>query len=269
MAEITLDLSVVDLLSKFPVTPHYTSYRWDTSLLLFEGCCEDVMRSIPDNYFDAIITDPPYGVAQPNSIRKVLKNSLAPFNPEWDRVTEDFGWVDQVSRVLRPKGNFLSFVSAFGVSQLVGAMNYAGIKPMRVVVWEKTNIAPNPRPNYNSATEFAVFGRQTAHKAARGDYKTTWNGGATRGNIYKSPICTSSKERTKHESQKPEFLGRQIIRDLTNPGDRIFDPFSGSGAFLISAVKEGRQAVGVEKREDFFQMACTHIKERLNTHNGN
>lgn len=53
-----------------------------------------------------------------------------------------------------------------------------------------------------------------------------------------------------HPTQKPVSLGRYLIRTFTNPGDTVLDNTSGSGSFLISALLEGRNFVGIEKNED-------------------
>lgn len=53
-----------------------------------------------------------------------------------------------------------------------------------------------------------------------------------------------------HPTQKPVGLGRYLIRTYTNKGDVVLDNTSGSGSFLVSAVLEGRNFIGMEKNED-------------------
>jgi DNA modification methylase len=53
-----------------------------------------------------------------------------------------------------------------------------------------------------------------------------------------------------HPTQKPVELGRYLIRTFTNPGDIVLDNACGSGSFLISAIMEDRQFIGIEKNED-------------------
>lgn len=52
-----------------------------------------------------------------------------------------------------------------------------------------------------------------------------------------------------HPTQKPVELGRCLIRTYTNKGDVVLDNTSGSGSFLVSAVLEGRNFIGMEKNE--------------------
>jgi DNA modification methylase len=53
-----------------------------------------------------------------------------------------------------------------------------------------------------------------------------------------------------HPTQKPIELGRYLIKTYTKPGDIILDNACGSGSFLLSAILENRQFIGIEKNED-------------------
>lgn len=53
-----------------------------------------------------------------------------------------------------------------------------------------------------------------------------------------------------HSTQKPVELGRYFVRTYTNPGDVVLDNTCGSGSFLVSALLEGRNFIGIEKSMD-------------------
>jgi DNA modification methylase len=53
-----------------------------------------------------------------------------------------------------------------------------------------------------------------------------------------------------HPTQKPIELGRYLIRTFTNKGDIVLDNACGSGSFLLSALLENRQYIGIEKNEN-------------------
>ena len=59
-----------------------------------------------------------------------------------------------------------------------------------------------------------------------------------------------SEGRVLHPTQKPIELGRYLIKTYSNPGDVILDNACGSGSFLVSAILENRQFIGIEKNED-------------------
>ena len=52
-----------------------------------------------------------------------------------------------------------------------------------------------------------------------------------------------------HPTQKPIELGRYLVKTYSNPGDIVLDNTCGSGSFLVSAVLEGRNFIGIEKNE--------------------
>ena len=53
-----------------------------------------------------------------------------------------------------------------------------------------------------------------------------------------------------HPTQKPVELGRYFVRTYSKPGDVILDKTFGSGSFLVAALMEGRNFIGIEKNED-------------------
>jgi site-specific DNA-methyltransferase (adenine-specific)/modification methylase len=53
-----------------------------------------------------------------------------------------------------------------------------------------------------------------------------------------------------HPTQKPVELGRYLIRTYTNPGDVVLDNACGSGSFLVAALLEGRNFIGIERNEN-------------------
>jgi site-specific DNA-methyltransferase (adenine-specific) len=58
---------------------------------------------------------------------------------------------------------------------------------------------------------------------------------------------------------------RQIVRDYSNPGDRIVDLTAGFGTTLLAAAIEGRKAVGAEMDPDTYAKAKARMYERLHS----
>ena len=61
-------------------------------------------------------------------------------------------------------------------------------------------------------------------------------------------------------------MGRYLVRTYSNPGDVVLDNTSGSGSFLVSAVMEGRNFIGIEKNEHsklFKNKDIDYIKESI------
>lgn len=67
---------------------------------------------------------------------------------------------------------------------------------------------------------------------------------------------------TGHPSRTPDDLVRFWIRYLTKPGDKILDPFAGSGTTLFVAREEGRKATGIEKNWKYVQETRKRLTEQ-------
>ena len=65
----------------------------------------------------------------------------------------------------------------------------------------------------------------------------------------------------KHPAPFPEPLARDHILSWSNPGDIVFDPFSGSGTTGVAAVQSGRRFIGIERDPEYFRIATKRITE--------
>lgn len=69
-----------------------------------------------------------------------------------------------------------------------------------------------------------------------------------------------SAKRIGHPAPFPRELPRRCIRLFSYRGDRVFDPFAGSGTTLVEAVSQGRSAWGVELDPDYRKLALRRIR---------
>ncbi len=68
-------------------------------------------------------------------------------------------------------------------------------------------------------------------------------------------------ERDLVKGSKPLWLMRALVRDYTEPGDLIVDPFAGSGTTLLAAVIERRRAVGAEVNRETYEAAVQRLQK--------
>ncbi len=75
------------------------------------------------------------------------------------------------------------------------------------------------------------------------------------GNVWEfNRVRFKMDEYENHPTQKPEALLERIIKASSNPGDVVFDPFSGSFTTSAVAIRLGRYAVGIDLNEEYFEM---------------
>lgn len=71
-------------------------------------------------------------------------------------------------------------------------------------------------------------------------------------------------ERTDHPCQFPVELAERCILALTRPGETVLDPFLGTGASAIAAIKHSRLAVGIDREQKYLDIARSRIELLLN-----
>mgnify|MGYP006287784013 CR=1 FL=1 len=124
---------------------------------------------LPDDSVDFVLTDPPFNIARDTNFHTYEKNTINSFRFDaekgWDTYSpEGFRnllrqWTLDISRVLRPGGNFAIFCADAYLSDLIDAAKTAGLKPRRTLTWRKPNAVPvNRKHMMMSACEYVVLG---------------------------------------------------------------------------------------------------------------
>jgi len=77
---------------------------------------------------------------------------------------------------------------------------------------------------------------------------------------YPTSIIYFLRDRYQHPTQKPVALYEYLIRTYSNPGDTILDFAMGSGTTGVAAIRTGRHFVGIEKEQEYFEIAQARMK---------
>lgn len=78
--------------------------------------------------------------------------------------------------------------------------------------------------------------------------------------ITSAPTRAAERAIAPHPSLKPQAFMRQLVRGVLPLGQgTVCDPFAGGGSTLAAAAALGYQAIGVEKDETYFELACEAI----------
>lgn len=207
---------------------------------VFNNDCMDLMKQAKDNSFDFTLTDIPYDVVNrdSNGLRNLDKDKA-------DEMTFDLDkFLPEVLRVT--KNSLLIFCSKEQFSEIYAF--FASQKgTVRPAIYQKSNPSPmNGQYVYLSGVEFAVWFKKKGAKTFNAHCKNP---------VFKHPNGSSKI----HPTEKNHKLLNEIILDNTNENDTIFDPCMGSGSTLLVAEQLGRNSVGIELDEGYFNVA----KERL------
>lgn len=230
-----------------------------TKIELINGDCLEEMKGIESASIDLVLTDPPYAISREtgyaNVINGVQRFSVSMDFGEWDHTPIDLDTVcREYFRVLKDGGTCIVFYDLWKLSYLSEAMQRAGFKMIRLIIWEKSNPVPlNSKRNYlTGAREIAVLGVKKGKPTFHSEYD---NG------VYQFPIPNNGKRY--HPTQKPLKLMEALIQKHSNEGDMVLDTFMGSGTTGVAALKLNRDFAGCEVSPDYFKIAENRIKELI------
>ena len=216
---------------------------------LHHGDCLEVMKSIPDNSIDAIITDPPYNISQKNNFHTMNRAGID-FG-EWDKEFDLFSYIDEVSRILNKNGSFIVFNAWRNLGDIARYAESKGFDTKDMIRLEKTNPMPRNRDRrYITDYECAIW--FVKHNA-----KWTFN---RQSKTYERPKYVGSIETKLHPTQKNLGLMEWLILIHSNENNTILDPFMGSGTTGVACKNLNRNFIGIELDEKYFNIA----KERIN-----
>lgn len=221
----------------------------------------DIIKRIPDNSIDFILTDPPYNLGQhstgniPLPGRTAMNNDVA----DWDMI--DFNpeeWADEFIRILKPTGNLFIFTSYNQLGRWYNCLDHK-FDTSNFMIWHKTNPAPKIyKAGFLNSCEMIFTCWNKKH---------TWNfiSQAEMHNFIESTICMKPERLSspKHPAQKPVSILKKMIQIASNENDIIFDPFMGVGSTGVAALDLNRRFIGVELNEDYFKAAQKRIDNSL------
>lgn len=217
------------------------------------GDCLDIMQSIPDKSVDMILCDLPYGTTQNKW------DSVIPLDKLWEhyhRIIKDNGAIVLTSQgiftaklILSNEKNF-KYKIVWEKSKSTNFLN-AKKQPLRkhedICVFYKKQPLYDPQMHQGEPYNKGI--RKDQLTGSYGDFKPTEV--KSDGQRYPSDIVyfktAESEGEVFHPTQKPVELGKYLIKTFTKKGDIILDNTCGSGSFLVSAVLENRNFIGIEK----------------------
>ena len=235
---------------------------------LYSGDCLELMKDISSGSVDLILTDPPYGITN------CRWDTIIPFDPMWE----------QLKRIIKPNGA----ICLFGGEPFSSALRMSNIKNFKYDwYWQKPtptgflNAKKQPLRNIETISVFyskqPIYNPQKTHGHKRkvslakhkqnckkaeeyNDYDLASYDSTER---YPTQILRFKTDRQKsalHPTQKPVDLLEYLIRTYTNEGETVLDFTMGSGSTGVACVNTGRNFIGIELDEGYFQIAKQRIE---------
>ena len=256
---------------------------------IYLGDCREVLKELPSNSVDLIVTSPPYADRR--------KNTYGGVKPD-----EYVDWFLPISkelvRLLKPSGTFILNIKEkvengerhTYVLELILALKRQGWLWTEEFIWHKKNSYPGKWPNrfrdswerllqFNKQRKFSMY--QEAVMIPVGDWATTrlknlsetdkrrddskvgsgfgknisnW---LERDKVYPNNVLHMATEtgNRNHSAVFPEALPEWFINLFTKKGDLVLDPFMGSGTTVRVAQRMQRNSIGIEIIEEYVRRA--------------
>jgi DNA modification methylase len=257
------------------------------------GDTKEVLKNVPNDYFNLIITSPPYADS-----RKATYGGIHP-----DHYVDWFlERSEQFLRVLHPRGSFVLNIKEKVVEgerhtyvlETILAMKKQGWLWTEEYIWHKKNCYPGKWPNrfrdswerclhFTKNKDFDMYqekvmvpmgdwnkkrlNKLSATDKTRDESKVlsgfgknveNWVG---RDKAYPTNVLHMATEcgNKSHSAAFPESLPAWFIKLFTKTKDIVFDPFMGSGTTAVAAFKLGRKFMGTEIKSEYCSIARKQI----------
>lgn len=206
-----------------------------TANQVLQGDCTRILKELPSECVDLVLTDPPYGVCYQDRFGRTVAND--------DDPRRVLGAFTDLYRVLKQDRLCISFYGWGQVDAFFHAWRRAGFRPVGHIVWAK---------EYASRTRYLNYRHEQAYVLAKGrptlpveplDDIQPW--------VYSGNV--------EHPTQKAADILTPLIEAFTSPGQIVLDPFAGSGSTLVAAAMLGRGYLGIE----LDQRYATAARDRL------
>lgn len=235
-----------------------------SEIVLYNDDCIKTMAKIADRSINLILTDPPYNlgnfmISRDTNLKKMRDNFFG--TAGWDNL-EYNDWVksmdvffEQAARVMKTGGSMIVFMAAIKVETTIKLAEKYGFYYKTTGIWHKLNPMPrNMNLHFVNSTETWIY---FTYKTRTGTFNN--NGVVLHDFIETSVTPAGERKYGKHPTQKPEVLMNHFVEILSNEGEWVLDPFMGSGTTGVVAKRDGRNFIGIELDEEYFNIASKRI----------
>lgn len=258
-----------------------TQFDNEARAVVYGGDCLALLRDIPDESVQLVITSPPYNIGKPYETKMSLK----------DYVAQQQTVIESCVRVLAPTGSICWQVGNFVDKGQITPLDIVlypiferlGLQLRNRIVWHfehglhcsKRFSGRYETVLWFSKTQDFKFNLDPVRVPQKYPGKRHFKGpkagelsgnplGKNPGDVWIIPNVKSNHvEKTAHPCQFPVELVERFVLALTDDDDWVFDPFLGSGTSVVAALKHDRRGMGAELAPDYVRIARDRVREQL------
>lgn len=216
-------------------------------VVVVEGDALDVLRALPVESIDAVVSDPPYGI-------NTKSDGNGKLNPWADLCNAAYwytAWIGECRRVLKPTGSMWCCFNWRGLPTLQKASCDLRWPIESLMIWDKCWIGPGGekglRPSYEVVALFAMPEFAITNRGLPDVQRFQWSAHKPHG----------------HPAEKPLDLMRFCVKHGSPVGGVVLDPFGGSGTTADACVREDRLCLTVETDAMFAAVARRRVADAM------
>jgi site-specific DNA-methyltransferase (adenine-specific) len=232
------------------------------------GDCIERMAALPPGTVNLVIADPPYNIGIDYG-----DGRRADRLPDADYIAWTHRWIKAAARTLADDGAMWVICGQEYAGDHQLAMRAAGLHWRNTVTWRET-FGVNCRSKFNRTSRpMFYFTKHPRRFTFNVEALTTRSRRQEMGDRRANPagkvlddvwtiarVCGTFRERVRGvPTQLPLELVQRVVLGLTQPGDLIVDPFTGSGTTGVVCIEHGRHFQGIELREEYAAIARDRI----------
>jgi site-specific DNA-methyltransferase (adenine-specific) len=207
------------------------------------------LRSLPSEHVDLLITDPPYESLEKHraiGTTTRLTQSKASSNVWFDvfpnsRFEELFS---EAWRVLKRNSHFYLFCDQETMFVAKPLAEQAGFKFWKPLVWDKQRIGMGY--HYRARYEFILFFEKGKRKL---------------NNLGVPDIIMHPRIHKGYPTEKPVEVSEVLIRQSSEDGQLVLDPFMGSGSVGVAAARNGRSFLGNDLSDGALSLSRRRLQD--------
>ena len=230
-----------------------------TSTFYNGDCISGAAEHIPDNSFDLIITDPPYGIEGDklqkhyNRKEEFVVDGYVEI-PQAEYAAFSMQWIKQAERVLRPGGSIYIVSGYTNLIDILNALHNTRLKEINHIIW-KYNFGVFTRQKYVSSHYHILFyekpgGNRTFNLESRFGLVEKTDDDRSCNNADREDVWVINREykpgQIKNKNELPQKLLTKMIQYSSNEGDLVGDFFLGGFSTAKVAIGLNRRAIGFE-----------------------
>lgn len=254
----------------------------DNPINLFHGDCSELIKEVPENSIDLVITSPPYCMGKSyettNSIDRFIENHENILS-DIIRITKHGGSICwQIGYHVKNKNYIPLDFLIYDIMK-----NYSEIRLRNRIIWTfghgahaRTRLSgrhelmlwfTKGNEYYFDLDAIRIPQKYPGKRHYKGPNKGKFSGnpkGKNPGDVWHIPnVKAGHVEKTDHPCQFPVALAQRAIQAFSPPKGLIFDPFMGSGSAGVASVQGNRRFLGAELLENYIKISSQRIQSAL------